>query len=87
MKITPSRNARWRRYARFSERGLILAILATAVVLGWIVHGATVQRNAVAAIKKAGGLVRYEWRDKDGEEEVGAARTKMARGLRRSRLL
>ena len=35
-------------------------------VLGWIVSRAKVQRDAVAAIERAGGSVKYEWEWKDG---------------------
>ena len=33
---------------------------------GWIVHSARVQREAVEAIRKDQGLVRYNWDWKDG---------------------
>jgi hypothetical protein len=53
----------WRRFLRFSVRGLIVLVLAIGAGLGWIVRSAHVQRDAVAAIQKAGGLVLYdsEW--------------------------
>jgi hypothetical protein len=51
----------WRRYLRFSVRGLIVFVLVIAVGLGWIVRSAHIQRDAVAAIKKAGGSVFYSW--------------------------
>lgn len=50
----------WRRYLRFSVRGLIVFVLVIGVGLGWIVHSAHIQRDAVAAIKKAGGLTFYD---------------------------
>jgi hypothetical protein len=51
----------WRKYLRFSVRGLIVFVLVIGAGLGWIVREAHIQREAVAAIKKAGGSVRYSW--------------------------
>ena len=54
----------WRRYLRFSVRGLIVLVLVIGVWLGWIVRSARIQREAVAAIEKAGGIASYydwEW--------------------------
>ncbi len=51
----------WRRFLRFSVRGLMVFLMAVGVGLGWIVHQAHVQRDAVAAIKETGGAVRYDW--------------------------
>ena len=34
--------------------------------LGWIVHRAKIQRDAVAAIQRAGGSAFYEWDFRDG---------------------
>jgi hypothetical protein len=48
-----------RRYLRFSVRGLILVVLAMGVWLGWLVRSARIQREAVAAITKAGASVEY----------------------------
>jgi hypothetical protein len=50
----------WRRYLRFSVRGLIAVVLLFGVGLGWIVRQAHIQRDAVAAIKWA-GVVHYDW--------------------------
>jgi hypothetical protein len=47
----------WRKYLRFSARGLIVVVLVIGVWLGWIVRQAHIQRDAVAAIRKAGGNV------------------------------
>ena len=49
----------WRRYLRFSVRGLIVLILVIGAGLGWIVRRASIQRNAVATIERAGGGVDY----------------------------
>jgi hypothetical protein len=51
----------WRRFLRFSVRGLIVIVIVVGVALGWIVREAHIQRDAVAAIEKAGGSVRYDW--------------------------
>ena len=36
-------------------------------MLGWVVHRAHVQRDAVAAIQQAGGEVLYEWEWANGK--------------------
>jgi hypothetical protein len=51
----------WWNYVRFSLRALIVLVLLIGLCLGWLVRSAQVQRDAVAAIKKAGGSVRYDW--------------------------
>ena len=56
----------WRRYLRFSMRGLIVAVLLIGGWLGWIIRGARIQREAAAAIVRSGGFVDYEWDWKDG---------------------
>jgi internalin A len=48
----------WRRFVRCSVRGLIVFVLVIGVCLGWLVRSARIQREAVAAITRAGG-VRY----------------------------
>jgi internalin A len=55
-----------RRYLRLSVRSLIVLVLMAGAWLGWLVRGARVQRNAVAAIEKAGGRVMYDWQWRDG---------------------
>jgi internalin A len=50
----------WRRYLRFSVRGLIVLVLLIGLGLGWFVRSARIQREAVAAILAAGGYVSYE---------------------------
>jgi hypothetical protein len=57
----------WRRRLRISVRGLMVIVLITGGVLGWVIHRTHVQRDAVAAIRRAGGNIRYDW------EENGAA--------------
>ena len=51
---------RWRRCPRLSVRGLILVVLIVGGWLGWIVRSARIQREAVAAIERDGGLVTDE---------------------------
>jgi hypothetical protein len=41
-------------------RRLIVVVLVIGVGLGWIVRSAHIQRDAVAAIKKAGGRTFYD---------------------------
>jgi hypothetical protein len=57
----------WRRFLRFSVRGLIVLVLVIGGGLGWIVREARIQREAVAAIRKAGGTVLYDWQWRDGD--------------------
>jgi hypothetical protein len=56
----------WRRFLRFSVRGLIVVVLVVGGWLGWIVRSARIQRDAVAAITKTGGEVNYNWEWRDG---------------------
>ena len=42
-------------------RGLIVLVVIIGAGLGWIVREAHVQRDAVEAIRKAGGSVTYDW--------------------------
>jgi hypothetical protein len=50
----------WRRRLRISVRGLIVLVLIIGAGLGWIVQGARVQREAVSAIRRDGGVVSYD---------------------------
>jgi hypothetical protein len=52
---------------RFSVRTLFVLVLLFGAGLGWLVRGARVQREAVAAIRHAGGGVAYDWSWSDGE--------------------
>jgi len=56
----------WRRYLRFSVRGLIVLVLLIGLWLGRTVHNARVQRQAVSAIRTAGGHVWYYLEKTDG---------------------
>jgi hypothetical protein len=53
------------RWFRMSVRGLIVSVLVIGGLLAWFVHRVRMQSHAVAAIRKAGGLVWYEW-DRSG---------------------
>jgi hypothetical protein len=52
-------------------RGLIVFVLAIGVWLGWLVRGARIQGDAVAAIEKNGGGVGYSWEWRDGNRIPG----------------
>jgi hypothetical protein len=51
----------WKRYLRFSVRTMITLVLVIGAALGWVVHHAHVQSDAVASIRTAGGAVWYNW--------------------------
>lgn len=57
--MMPSRRPWWS-YLRLSLARLMLLILVLAVWLGWMVQGARIQREAVAAIRAAHGMTLYE---------------------------
>ncbi len=61
----------WRRFLRFSVRGLIVVVLVIGGWVGWIVRSAQIQREAVAAIANAGGIVSYDWEWYDGKPKPG----------------
>jgi hypothetical protein len=60
----------WRRFLRFSMRGMIVVVLLVGGWLGWIVRSARIQREAVAAIKNAGGAVAYGWAEEEFSHPV-----------------
>jgi hypothetical protein len=51
----------WRRWLRVTVRGLIVLVLVMGAGLGWWVRNVRIQREAVAAIERAGGWVQYDW--------------------------
>jgi hypothetical protein len=65
--VSPS----WKRFLRFSVRGLIVFVIVLGAGLGWIVHQAHIQRDAVAAIVRAGGVVEYDWQRSNGKSIPG----------------
>jgi hypothetical protein len=50
----------WRRFPRFSVRRLIVLVIVIGLGLGWIVRSTRIQREAVAAIERAGASVTYD---------------------------
>jgi internalin A len=59
---------RWSRFLpRLSVRALMVLVLAIGGGLGVMIQQARVQREAVAAIVRAGGTVGYDWQWADGE--------------------
>src|SRR5690242_4393102 len=66
----------WRRWLRISVRGLIVLVLTIGAGLGWMVHRAHVQRNAVVAIRRAGGTIGYEWEVQHGYFVPGSQRAR-----------
>jgi hypothetical protein len=51
----------WRRFLRFSVRGMIVVVLVSGGWLGWIVRSARIQREAVAGIRNAKSRVSSDW--------------------------
>ena len=56
----------WRKILRFSVHTLIVLVLVIGAGLGFIVRSAHTQRDAVAAIKSAGGTIYYDWEWNNG---------------------
>ena len=56
----------WRQRVRFNVRTMMIAVLVLCGSLGWVVRRAGVQREAVAAIRRAGGDVVYDWQLRNG---------------------
>jgi hypothetical protein len=50
----------WRRFLRFSVRGMIVVVLVIGAWLGWVVRSARIQREVVAVVTKRQGLVLYD---------------------------
>jgi hypothetical protein len=46
---------------RLSVRASLVLVLAVACLFGWAVHRANTQRDAVSAIRRAGGTALYDW--------------------------
>ena len=53
-------------------RALIVLVLLIGGCLGWLARGARIQRDAVAAIKDAGGNVEFDWQWHDGNRDITA---------------
>ncbi len=71
--LAGSVSRRWWRYLRFNVRGLIVLVLVVGAGLGWVVRSARIQREAVAAIKSAGGHVEYD-ADRSNETAISVRR-------------
>jgi hypothetical protein len=56
---------------RFSVRGLLAVVLVISLYLGWFARSTRVQREAVLAITKAGGSVKYDWELRNGDDIPG----------------
>jgi internalin A len=61
----------WRRFLRLSVRGMIVIVVVMGAGLGWLVRSARIQREAVAAIHKAGGRAYYGWTWSEGIFDLG----------------
>ena len=74
MRETSRPNLRW---YQFSLRSLLLLMLATSLVMGWVsttMLEARRQKEAVEAIEKLGGSVQYDYQlDRSGNEIPNAA--------------
>src|ERR1700722_15259159 len=57
----PTPRRPWWRRRHLSVRSLMVLVLIVDGNLGWFIHRATVQRDAVRAIEAAGGTVRYDF--------------------------
>ena len=64
LQRAPTRSWSIRSCFRVSLRGLMALVLVLGGGYGWVVHRAQEQRDAVAAIKAAGGDVVYDWQRK-----------------------
>jgi Leucine Rich repeat len=58
---------RWRRYLHISVRGVVALVVVMACGLAWEAHRTRIQRRAVATIRAADGLVKYNWEWRGGE--------------------
>src|SRR5690606_28637527 len=56
---------------RFRLRTFLIVVTIFCVWLGWHIHGARRQREAVAAIRDAGGEVRYSYQVKYRQPSTG----------------
>ena len=61
----------WQRFLSVSVRGLVILVLMIGGWLGWIVRGARIQREAVAAVRRTGGSVLYDWQIRGDHGAVG----------------
>jgi hypothetical protein len=60
--VVSDHRSQWRKLPRrISVRALMILVLLLGGLLGWVVHLAHVQRDAIAAIRSGGGQVQYNW--------------------------
>ena len=69
--MSSANNKPTRRWSRFSIRAMMLIVLLVAVLLGWQANKAREQREAVAAVKKYGGWVHYDYEFVNGKLTTG----------------
>src|SRR5690348_2818931 len=63
-----------RRWLRLRLRGLMIIVLVIGVGMGWLswlIRSARTQRDAVAAIENAEGVVSYDWEWSNGIDHPG----------------
>jgi hypothetical protein len=58
---TPTMTKPRRRWLALSVRGMLALVLVLGLWLGWVVHEARQQRQAVAAVEQFGGWVHYDY--------------------------
>jgi hypothetical protein len=59
-----------RRWIALTVRGLLLLVLVIGLGLGWVIHRARKQREAVAAVKEFGCWVHYDYEFAPGRVNV-----------------
>ncbi len=74
-------------YVRISVRALIIMVLTIGGGLGLVVRQSQTQRDAVAAITKAGGIVQYDWEKRSSGPKSAALVAEVAHPMGWRRLL
>jgi hypothetical protein len=69
-----------RRWLQFSVRSLVLSLTIFALWLGWQVHRARRQREAVETIEAAGGIVTYQDEQSSADDQIPAKAAPRERG-------
>jgi hypothetical protein len=62
-----SESRRPRKYLRLRLQAVIALVLIIGAGMGWLVRSAHIERDAVAAIQRVGGSVRYDWQWNNGK--------------------
>jgi len=57
----PKRKRGWRRLLQFRLRTVLLLTAVVAIWLGWWLHSARQQREAVAELRKVGAIIAYDY--------------------------